>query len=325
MPGKKAFLRDLKDNKRSQILFCTVCMVVLLLIYIPAVSLLRNISEKNILEKLNVSLDYNIWFEIEDIKTESAKIKFSGWMLRKNSEAYNIRLVLNPTEETDGEVYFAEMKQREDIEEMFSVDWENGDSGFDVSIERDSLEENVCYEIQLVLNYSEEIQTEDGVQITEKSKKVATNYYLYNGEVTRYNPKEFKEPDVADEELKQVIREGMLLGYDVEFQIWIYQYDSILYYITNPAFGSMAETRIGIPVMPQTNQPELLPENRIQYGSDHLGFYFENEEYQREGVLPYQVVTVALSEKYSTTYLTTGFYDETAKVWIKEFNIPIMK
>ena len=78
-----------------------------------------------------------------------------------------------------------------------------------------------------------------------------------------------------------------------------------------------------IPVMIMTSRNDLLPEHRIQYGTDHLGAYCEDLKYARDGILPYQIVCVELSKQYPGTYVSTGLYDTKSNSWIKHFNLSI--
>jgi len=321
---KKGFWKKLQESKWKQMLFFVIGMTLLVGIFLPVNNHLRIKSEKNILEEVNVSTDFDIWFGLDKVQKQKEGMELSGWLLRKDSKISRVRLILNATDGSVAEVYFAKNGKRTDAEQRFEVDWESGNSGFSVIVPTEEIKEDTSYEVQLVLYYDKKIETEEGYETEEAYNKIRTGQYLYNGELYRYDPVVFYEPKVEDEELQTVIDEGILRAYDLEYQVWIYQYGQKIYHITKPDFGSLKEAEIGFPVMPRTNKPELLPEHRIQHGFDHLGFYYEDVSYQRDGVLPYQVRVVSLSEKYPTTYLITGLYDSVEEKWVKQFNIFMM-
>ena len=318
MPKKVGFLKKLQKSKKKQLIFFLVIMVGLVAIYIPAITKVKEIREEEILENQRIIDDYAILTNVENVKVENGEIQLFGWAFRLNSKNSNIRIVLQSIDNLDTRVFDTYIEEDNRVGQKFVSKRDFGKCRFIATKNENKLQNNVCYEILLVLDYRQEMET---TEIVEYSKKVTTGKYLYEGELYSYNPINYTEPKVTDEELLKVIAEGTLKAYDSEMQMWVYQYGLKLYYIVNPSFGSMELNHIGIPVMPQTSKPELLPEHRIQHGFDHLGFYYENKEYEREGVLPYQVVMVTLSEQYPITYITTGFYSDTEDTWIKRIRV----
>ena len=99
---------------------------------------------------------------------------------------------------------------------------------------------------------------------------------------------------------------------------WLYQFQGKAYYIVNADKNPISEeAKLIVPMMPSTSRPDLLPEERKQYGGDHLGAFYANEGYRREGIWPYQVVVVDLPVTYPMTYLSTGIYDDKKVCWKK--------
>ncbi len=321
MPKKVGFLKKLQKSKKKQLIFFLVIMIGLVAIYLPIETKIRDIREKEILGSQNIVEDYNILANIESVEIKNEKMILSGWALRLNSKNSNIHIVLQAIDNSDTRIFDTYIEEDNKVGQKFTSDWDFGACRFIATKNASKLQDNVCYEVLVVLDYIQEMETKE---IVEYSKKVTTGKYLYDGELYSYNPINYTEPKVTDEELLQVIEEGILRAYDSEMQIWVYQCGLKLYYIVNPPFGSMELNQIGIPVMLRTNQPELLPEHRVQYGFDHIGFYYENIEYQREGVLPYQVIVVTLSEKYPITYLATGLYNIVNEQWVIPFKIWMM-
>ncbi len=321
MPEKIRFWKKIQQSRKKQVVFFLLIMVGLFAIYLPSITKIKEIREKENLGKQKVVTDYDILTNVENAKIEDGKIQLSGWAFRLNSKNSNIRVVLQAVDNSETKVFHTSMKEDRAVVERFVSDLDVGACRFLVEEDAKVLREDICYEIFIALDYIEEAENEE---TRELSRKVATGKYLYQGELYLYNPENYTEPQVTDEELLQVITEGTLRAYDLEMQMWVYQYGLQLYYIVNPSFGSMELNQIGIPVISHTSKTELLPEHRIQYGSVHLGFYYENREYEREGVFPYQVVKVTLSDKYPITYIATGFYKNTEEKWIKRIRIGIM-
>ena len=319
MLEKLQFWKGIQNNKKKQVMFLVISIIILLFIYIPTVQKIRRIREQDILENLQVTTDLNLLFDMYDVEILKEDIKFSGWALHLNAKNLKLNLILRAVDGSDIEIVTTDMHERTDVVEYINPSWDFGNCGFTTSIKKKELDATVCYEVQLVLYYEQERETQTNNEVVEFYKKISTNYYLYNDQLYSYNPEQFIEPAILDEELRQIIQEGTLKVFDLENLFWVYRYGNDIYCITNSSFGSMKEAKIGIPVMPYTSRPELLPEQRIQYGFDHLGFFYENEEYKRDSVLPYQVVKVTFSEEYPTTYVTMGLYNAETEEWIKRF------
>ena len=269
------------------------------------------------------SIDYDVLTKIEDVvEVEKEEVCLSGWIIRFNSTNKKIYALLKVVDSNDEVLVLADTNVRNDIPSVFSEGEDFGECGFYVQIPEEKIKQDVCYEIEFVLEYYENEENEKKKETY--IKKINSGKYLYNGEIYTYNPTTFEKPNIEDEQLRIVIEDGDLKKYDKEEKLWIYQYEGELYFILDSTFGSMAETGIGIPVMPKTCQEELLPEHRKQYGFDHIGFYYENMEYQREGVLPYQVVKVSLPTEYVITYISTGLFIDREDKWLKAINIPMI-
>lgn len=319
----KVFFQKLYENKKKQVIFFVISMIILSVIYIVVVSFVQKISEKEVLSKLSPILDYQVLFEIEDVVKKDGKLEFSGWMLRVDSKNKNVWLVFNEVNETEIKILKTSLIDRNDVGNYFMPNWNFGNCGFVSEVKCDEFKKDVCYEVFLVLDYVTEKEIEGRIETLENKRKVSTGYYLFNDMLYRYNPQNFYEPQVIDEEILDVIKKGVLRGYDLNEKIWVYQYNRSLYFLIGSDFGFMEDVQIGIPVMPHTTREDLLPESRISYGFDHLGFYFENKDYLRDGIEDYQVVVVTLPTEYPMTYIATGLYNAIEESWMKEFNIPM--
>jgi len=307
----------IEESRKLQICFFSISMIILVVIYSLASIEIKNI----VVSEKEPVLDYKILCNIEKIETDNEVVKFKGWALRMASQNVSTKLVLQSLDGTDIEVIDTKSEERRDIEEYYVPNWDFGQCGFVTEIKQKKLVDDLSYEIFLMLEYKE--KQEDDKETIEMTNKVSTGQFYCNGRLYNYNPQEFFEPSITDTELSHIIDEGVVKAFDPNEQIWVYQYGNTLYFIVNSRYDSLKESSIRIPVMPHTSRTELLPENRQQYGVDHLGAYCEDDKYRREGVLPYQVTEVELLVDYPVTYISTGLYDDEVSEWICHFVIPM--
>lgn len=310
----------MEKTKRTvlQILTCVGLLCVIWGGYFVSVNMINRFREEAKARELGVVVDYSILSEVEEVTKKDGKFLFSGWAMRLNSENVEIQLVLQPTNGLDAEVLFAKSFERREKGSYFVPNWNFGLCGYSANIKEDELKEDVCYEVFIVLTYIEK----DGTLRGEYKKKVTTNQFFYDGMLYQYNPQNFTMPEITDDELMTVIDKGSIRLYSEEQHLWVYQYDWKMYFILDSHFGSMRENNIGIPVMPFTSREELLPMGMS--GNDHLGFLFEDQIYQREGIGNYQIAVVELPKAYPITYISTGLFDATEKKWIENFYIDIV-
>ena len=309
------FLCELKTSKKRQIIFLIVSMAVLFVGYNFMMNAIKRDKAEEAIIRHEITTDYKFLFDFEYIETEESNFFIEGWVMKLGARNIEVHILLQPDTVHDKMVLSTDMYTRNDIEEIFEPEHEHGECGFSAEIKSNKLETDVCYQVYLVLDYEAEC---------EKRLKINTDKYIYNGKLYNYDPNKFEKPNISDDELLRVMNDGKVRAYDMEKKIWIYQYDDMLYYIVNPEFGSMKDNDIKILVMPDTSRVYLLPEKRISNGFDHLGAYYEDLLYAREGIMPYQVVKVTLSSAYPNTYISTGMYHLDSETWYRHFRFSIV-
>lgn len=310
----KSFFGRLQKSKKKQMAFCLVSISILVVAYYFTMNAMKKYKEEESIIKQNVVIDYELLYDFEHIDIEESNFIIKGWVMKLGAKNMGVHILLW-SDNNDEVILSTDMYVRKDVEEIFEPEYEHGKCGFIAELQPNELELDVCYQVYLVLDYETD---------SEKRLKVNTDKYICNGKLYNYNPNTFERPNVNDEELLQVINDGIVRAYDIEKEIWIYQYDDMLYYIVNSEFGSMKDNDVKIPVMPSTSRTDLLPEKRIEDGFDHLGAYYEDLSYAREGILPYQVVRVNLSNDYPNTYVSTGLYYTNSKTWYRHFRFFIV-
>ncbi len=309
-------LKKLEGNTLYKIVFFCVTMLLMVGIYMGLLTHIKGSVFVRTIREADVNEDYEVLSSLSARK-DGEKIILSGWAMKLNSVTVGISLLVKNTEKNDSIVLTSNLSERKDVEEYFDPNCDYGTIGYDAELDMERVDKDSCYEIYVYLTYEKKQENENGVVEFDKvSKKVFSGMYLYNGELFRYNPLTFKEPDITDFELKRVIENGTLRSYNSETEVWIYQYEKQIYLITKQEYESMNEREIDVPIMPRTSRVELLPEHRVQYGFDHIGSYSASDEYKREGVLPYLVVVADLPSKYPITYISMGLYDGESNTWI---------
>ena len=88
-------------------------------------------------------------------------------------------------------------------------------------------------------------------------------------------------PDIADDEL---LAETVLRAYSAEYDAYVFQKGDMLIWL----IGYEIEPTTEIIYHIRTDEPEKLPENRIQYGFDNRGFRSESEN-ELESMVKYRV------------------------------------
>ena len=313
------------EKSKKPILQVLICVGLLCLIWGTYIPIARSFEKKNEEPKilnLPVITDHTILTDVEDVKIKDGKVVLNGWGLRLNTKNSAIHLVLQPTDGSTGQVLSPRCTDREDICDYFAPDWEFGKVGFSANVKESALQKDICYEILLTISYEETVEFEGKEYGMERRRKITTGQYLYEGNLYRYNPKEFERPDITEPGLVQVMDEGILRAYNQKERLWVYQYDNQLYFLINSESGSLRESVIKIPVLRYTSRVDLLPEEHKKNGYERLGSYYEDEYYRKVGVLPWQVVVVDLPTEYPVMSVNTGLYDNELKEW--NLNLRIM-
>lgn len=297
----KKFADQLKRNKKMQVCFFTLSMIVLIALYVPVMYSIRETREKANIEKQGLVKDYKILFKIEEFTNEKEVLSLNGWLLRLGSENIDVKVVYRAIDGSDIEVASVSSDERNSINNYFSVSNDFGKSGFVANIKKNVLQENLCYEILFVLDYK--IENEEG------SKKISSGKFVYNGELYHYNPTTYVAPKFADNKLNTVLKDGILRFYDSEMGCWIYSYENQLYLIINDKFGLKDDRTYRMKFHTHTAQWELLSEGRRQYGFDSRDFFFDEKEYVLSEESEYRVAVLDIPDNYEVSWIELGMYE----------------
>lgn len=316
------FYKLIKNNIMLQIITCVILSIIVLtfsIILYNVIPIKYNISVSDYIKLIN---------QIEDIKIENNEIKIKGFafMLDTDSDDTKINILLRNTR--NGKEIWADVKQiyREDVNAYFNCEYNYGNSGFYAAVKEKKIKSEECYEIIVILDYVITGVDNNGKSIETKLRKaVSSNRYIINGEMYCYNPYEFNPLDmnIKSDLLNDVINYGILCFYNKDIGIYVYQYDDKLYWLTDEIFEFKNDGKTYIQYQLETSRTDKLPDHRIQYGFDNIGFYFEEYEYVDENIKPYRVAIRDIPDNYPITYILTGMYDSVNNdwVWKKHFQI----
>lgn len=117
--------------------------------------------------------------------------------------------------------------------------------------------------------------------------------------------------------IKGIPETAVLKAWNEEFDTLVYQDgDRLLWLI-----GSEIDKNTEIIYHIHTNEPEKLPERRVQYGFDNRGFRVGDEraENELEGIDHYRVFEKEIQEEYHVTAIVVGFNTDGTITWTESF------
>lgn len=260
---------------------------------------------------------YTILKEVTSVKKESGSIVFTGWGFDTNyyDENSSCELILQDTE--TGEAFWPKMEKNPEpvqIADRYTDGGDYSDAGFEGSLKENKLKENSVYEI--LLRYTSKYTDEAGVE-QQYIRTVTTDEFLYQGQMTEYNPKTFVAPEIAGTELEKELEEARLFHYFPE-GMWVYYTGENLFYIAekNAIDESM---ELWLPCFWYVRNTEDLLEEKKEGKIDLLTYPITQNEKIYEDISSYRVWNVKLPSKH-ITHLMTGLYDNgTEKKWLLQY------
>lgn len=113
-------------------------------------------------------------------------------------------------------------------------------------------------------------------------------------------------PETAGTDLEEIVNGGILKAYSSHYEVYVYQYRQMLYWL----IGAPLDKGVSVVFLLFTNEPERLPENRIQYGFDNRWFMGggKNELTRTMRCGRYRVFEREIPQEYNVTAVRTGLY-----------------
>lgn len=112
---------------------------------------------------------------------------------------------------------------------------------------------------------------------------------------------------------------AVLKAWNEEYDTLVYQDGDRLLWLIGTEIDKNTEVIYHI----HTTQPELLPENRVQYGFDNLGFRVgaERADNELEPIDHYRVFEREIPDEYNVTAIVVGFNTDGTITWRDSFRV----
>lgn len=289
----KKFLRWISERKKRQYLFFFTSMMILVLMYIPAMKMVSLKAKYRGLITQDAVNDYQILGDIEQVTKEKNTIKLNGWMCRIGSNVIESHIIFKATENQKESILDTEIYINNTVNEKLGLDIRE-ESGWNAKIKDSAIKENVAYEILFAVEFEEN-------ENIKKTEKVSTGKYFYNNEIYSYNPQMFVKPDIIEGELAEVLNKGEPLFYCSEHGLWLYLYEEKVCLIAKEMLVSRASELTDIPWFIYT-----CSENAIDY------IYYERDLSEENCVKgrheKYYYMFNEISSDYSVSYVKTGIW-----------------
>lgn len=311
MEKVKEFLKKIPDWVKAVVASAVIIAVAVVVSNVVNTAIQRK-NDKDYV----VSNDlYSMLKDISLTKVDSTLI-IQGWAFDTNiyNGSSSCELILQDTE--TGEALWPKMTENLEVLETIERYTDGEDYSRDCfagSIKSRRLGEDRVYEV--LVRYTADYIDESGNE-NRYARTVSTDEYIYQGELTAYNPKLFSKPDVTGTDLEAVIQDGNACYFSEE-GLYIYKYDNSIYYIAGPEFPFAESGLTEIPLHIYAIAIEKLPEKSQQYGFENMDIIFER--YELTGQFGnYRVAVRELPTDYAVTYIRTGFYSTINQKWVWE-------
>lgn len=147
-------------------------------------------------------------------------------------------------------------------------------------------------------------------------KPMSTATYI-NRIAVEYVAGEIGEPHSDSTELKNILSNALLKAYNAEHEVYVYQVEDELYWL----IGTEIDENTEIIYHLHTNEPDILPKERIRYGFDNLGFRSGTGEELVNIDDHYRVFVADIPTEYLITAITVGFSTNRTVEWMDYFRI----
>ena len=119
--------------------------------------------------------------------------------------------------------------------------------------------------------------------------------------------------------IKGLPERAVLKGWNEEYDTLVYQEGDRLLWLIGTEIDKKTEVIYHI----HTDEPEKLPEKRVQYGFDNRGFRASAERADNEmtSIDHYRVFEKEIPEEYHVTAIVVGFNTDGAITWNDSFRI----
>lgn len=324
------FFRKFIEKRSYQIVFFIVSMCAILGAYF----ILRLHIAEEISHRYTVVEDKCLIKFVEEASVEGDELTISGWCFYKDIDSKNqeIQIFLRNVEDDSEEIWLdVEQVNRADVHQYYDCAYDYSQTGFEARIETSEL--NLMekdYEIFLKLNLVKESRMIG--EISEKPvredfiKTVSTKNYICDGLLTALEPNVDNEPVFTDSlNLNTIFDKGRLLVHREDYDMYVYQYEGMLYWVAGKDFFFEEDGTTYIQFQLDTSRIDKLPMCRLEneWYWDNIGFNFEEYEITEKGFTPYRVAAREIPVEYPVLCFWTGYNVNMAWVWEEYLNLDI--
>ena len=257
---------------------------------------------------------YSILKMITKAEINGNQLEISGWAFDKEiyNESSTCEVILQDKE--TGEALWPKMVEEPKVIEIVDGYTEGRDysgASFEGSLKINKLDESSVYEI--LIRYTTDFIDENGNE-QKYVKTITTDRFLYQGQMSEYNPKMFIVPEVVGTDLEKVIQEGTLCYFSQD-GMYIYKHNNSIYYIADLNFPFAENSLTEIPL-------HIFPVDKEKLSSEFKDAGFENrdimfENYELSGQFgKYRVAVRELPEDYAIAYIKTGLFSSVDSAWV---------
>ena len=248
-------------------------------------------------------LSQGLCFQVEEASIRDGRLEMAGVCFWHERDIKNYTIVLRSTKTGERRPLKTTCGiSRPDVNAYFEP--EDLKAGF-ISADRET-DEGEEYEIIVDFGLLRVIPT--GVYITVES----TQGRAYPGRQVsvHYAPAAvFQPPEADNNDLKQIVADGILRVYNPENSVYVYWYEGSLYWIAGSGFRFEDDGTTRMELELWTTQTEKLPQKSRSAGRRYnlLGVCFEKSELDGD-FGQYRVCAVEPTADYAITSITTGVY-----------------
>lgn len=252
--------------------------------------------------------------KITEFTLEKGTITLKGWgFVPAYYDAQSVRCELILQDTVSNKAVWPVMSKNPATQEIESRYTDGGDyskGSFEGKVKAAKLDKNKVYEV--LLRYTSDYKDENGNNQVYMLT-VRTGEFLYQGQMTEYNPETFVAPELAGTELEKELEGARVLFYFPE-GMWIYYDEKRIYYIVETAFLQQNPV-YSFPLFWHVRNNNDLPEYFREQGKGNNGFYKEENQAFYEGIDNYRIwITAMPSDK--VIMIGTGIYNYEEERWI---------
>ena len=143
-----------------------------------------------------------------------------------------------------------------------------------------------------------------------------TSFFSVYFKEKHVSPLENNHEILNDPLLSNVIKKGTLRSCNLQYDVFIYQYENNLFWF----IGSEIDKETSILYVLETNRPDLLPQHRIKSGFDVRGFRI-GSKYDLGTFGGFRVFKRSIPEEYPITRIRVGFKINDSYIWFSAIHI----